>query len=265
MRNKGIITIIALLLVLSLLGTGAKPMDMISKKELDKGIVAINYSPEKNKDVKAVVTKGKVSYNYPIVGPTTNLPLQSGDGAYVVTLAEGIGGNKYKVLKQETVNLKLADDSVIYLQSIPQANWNDQMLSVKKAKELTKNAKTDLEKLNIIHNYVSSTVKYDYEKAKTIKGEYIPSAELTFSQNTGICYDYSVLTAVMLRSVGVPAKIEMGTKNDIKDYHSWNSVYLKDTKKWVLVDTTYDAILKAGNKPVTMVKNEKEYVKTKQY
>ena len=51
----------------------------------------------------------------------------------------------------------------------------------------------------------------------------------------------------MLRSVGVPTKLVMGRKNDIKEYHAWNQVYLADNNEWINIDTTYDAGLKKMN------------------
>lgn len=248
---------------------GAYVTNFFDKSQLDKGLIGVNYEPSKNQNIRLVITKGKESYNYQISKKGSYFPLQLGNGSYVLTLAENISGNKYKVLKQETVDLKLDKDKehLPYLQSVQNIYWNEQMESVKKAKELTKNAKTDLEKISAIYDYVVNNVKYDYEKAKTVKAEYAPFVDEVFALNKGICYDYSTLTAVMLRSTGVACKIEMGQKDDIKEYHAWNSVYLSDSKSWHKVDTTYDAqYCQAGQgSKVCMLKDDKSYTITKHY
>ena len=69
----------------------------------------------------------------------------------------------------------------------------------------------------------------------------------------------------MLRSLNIPTKLEMGYKNDIKTYHAWNKVYLKESDEWVIIDTTYDSAFVKEDMKVTMTKNEKEYTVEKQY
>lgn len=255
--------------LVSVILVGAYVTNFFDKSQLDKGLIGVSYNPSKSQNIRLVVTKGKDSYNYLIEKKGSFFPLQSGNGSYVLTLAENISGNKYKVLKQETVQLKLdkAKENLPYLQPVHNVYWNDQMDCIKKAKELTKDAKTDLEKVNIIYNYVTTNVKYDYEKAKTVKGEYVPLAEETFKINKGICYDYAGLTGAMLRSLDIPCKIEMGYKDDIKDYHAWNSVYLADSKTWHKVDTTYDAIYIQGGQAakVRTFKDDKLYTVAKHY
>ena len=68
----------------------------------------------------------------------------------------------------------------------------------------------------------------------------------------GICFDYASLMAAMLRSQGIPTKLEVGYSGQA--YHAWISVYLQETgwvdgiisfdgKDWTLMDPT----LAAGN------------------
>jgi len=63
----------------------------------------------------------------------------------------------------------------------------------------------------------------------------------------GICLDYASLMTAMLRSQGIPTKLEVGYAGDV--YHAWISVYLKeqgwvddiiefDGKSWTLMDPT---------------------------
>ena len=136
-------------------------------------------------------------------------------------------------------------------------NWNKNMPAIKKAQGLTKNAKTDEEKVKAIYNYVTKNIKYDNKKANTIQAGYIPSIDAIIKARSGICYDYAVLTGGMLRSVDIPTKLVMGYKSDIKEYHAWNEVYLNG--KWTTIDTTYDAAYVQKDVPIKMIKNSKEY------
>ena len=79
----------------------------------------------------------------------------------------------------------------------------------------------------------------------------------------GICYDYAVLFAAMLRSVDIPTKLSMGYKSDINYYHAWNQVYLNG--KWVNIDTTYDAAYAQEDLSTSMIKDAKEYRIEKTY
>ncbi len=236
----------------------------IDKSQLDSGLVSINYTPKKDVVTKIMISKGNIKYTYDLKS-NNNLPLQLGDGKYIVSILENVEGNTYRQVEKEEINLKLSNSNEVFLQSIQIINWNENMESIKKAKELTKNAKNDNEKVVAIYNHIVNNINYDYDKAKNVKTGYIPSIDNTLKELKGICYDYSALFAAMLRSVDVPAKLVMGTKNDIDSYHAWNQVYLKDTNEWVTIDTTYDARMKKGNVASTMIKDEKEYSIEKQY
>lgn len=165
----------------------------------------------------------------------------------------------------ETINLQVKDENGMYLQSIQDINWDVEMEVIKKAKEITKKAKTDLEKVGIIHNYVISNIRYDYGKSKTSLLDYIPSIEEIDKSQMGICYDFSSLTAAMLRSIGIPTKLVSGYNKDIVDYHSWNQVYLSEADKWITVDTTWDSVYFANNLKSNMIKDDNQYKVKKEY
>lgn len=236
----------------------------IDTSQLESGIVKINYTPKANIATKVRITKDNVIYTYDIKG-NNSFPLQLGDGKYTVSILENVEGNKYRQVEKEDINLKISSPNKVYLQSTQTINWNENMDAIKKAKELTKDAKNDKEKVIAIYNYIVNNISYDNEKAVSVQAGYIPSIDSTLNDQKGICYDYSALFAAMLRSVDVPTKLLMGRKNDIESYHAWNQVYLKDTNEWVIIDTTYDASMKKGNAATSMIKNEKEYTVEKQY
>ena len=77
---------------------------------------------------------------------------------------------------------------------------------------------------------------------------YLPDIDETLKTEKGICFDYAALMAGMLRSRGIPTKLDIGyTGGDI--YHAWISTWLSgrgwvdiiefDGKSWKLMDPTF--------------------------
>lgn len=176
-----------------------------------------------------------------------------------------ISGKQYKVLQQESVSLQLKDSNDVYLQSIQNVAWKEDMDIIKKAKDLTRNAKSNLEKANIIHDYITHNIKYDYDRQKTVVLGHIPSVEETSETKSGICYDFASITAGMLRSLGIPTKLETGDSLDITGPHAWNRVYLAETKEWIILDTAFDSVYVANNQNVKMIKDPNRYTTKKIY
>jgi len=178
-------------------------------------------------------------------------------------LDQGIISINYKSKSLETNKVQIVkDEEAPFLQSIQLVNWNTKMAAVKKAKELTKKSKSDLDKVTTIYNYVINNITYDNAKAKNVKTDYIPIVDNVLDSSKGICYDYASLVAAMLRSVGVPTKLVMGySKSDINIYHAWNQIYLADEDKWITIDTTYDA----SSESAKMLKDASKYLVSKIY
>lgn len=259
-----------LLIVLSLLMPAVVSAATPSKQtyihtDLEKGIVWTSYESSNKQPVKIRISKDGTSYTYDATS-FNHFPLQLGNGTYQIVIFEHVYGGKYRLVEQKTVNYAPENPERVYLQSVQNIEWNDTMKAVIKAAELTKDAKTDEEKIIAIYDYITQNIAYDNEKAQTVQSGYIPSVEDTFEMQKGICYDYATLFAAMMRSVGIPTKLLMGQKEDIDVYHAWNEVYLKDTQQWITVDTTYDAaLIQGGQKDVEMIKDAAGFKVEKQY
>lgn len=255
---NSIIVIFFILLISNVTFAQNAIMDLTN---LDKGIVGINYN--KNVDnIKVLISKGNNKENYDL-SSNMNYPLQFGDGIYSIQILKHVAGNKYRQLQKETIKLQLKDQQSLFLQSIHMVNWDAEMVAIKKAKDLTKDLKTDEEKVKAIYDYVTNNIKYDKKKANSVKYGYLPSIDSTIETKTGICHDYSVLTAAMLRSVDIPTKLIMGYKSDITSYHAWNEVYLNG--KWEIIDTTYDSAYAEKTVSINMIKNISDYRVEKTY
>ena len=241
------------------------PLPIVDKSLLDKGIIAVNYG--KKKDVKTIVriTKDKVSYDYDLI-QGMKYPLQLGNGQYTIWIAELVGGTQYKVVAKDIVNVQLKNNTDVFLQSIELIDWEDAPDIAAKAKALVKKAKTDKEKVTAIYSYIIKNIRYDYNKAKTIKTGYIPDLDVILKDSKGICYDYAATFAAMLRSQGIPTKMVMGYQtDDLKTYHAWNEVFLKASNEWITIDTTYDAIRVQGGQATKMIQKKENYKTSKIY
>lgn len=269
MPGKRLYLPLVLMLALSLFSQTAfaetSPTPIIGKGGLAQGYVTVAYKPASG--VKAIVrvAKGAIQYDYALTNGS-QYPLQLGNGSYTVLVAEAVNAKQYKVVAQETFEVKLTDDKQVFTLSNPLINWTKQNLAVKKAAELTANLKTDQQKTQAIYNYITKTFKYDETKAKNVAQGYVPNLDSVFKTSGGICYDYAATFAAMARSVGIPTKLVIGReRSQPKVEHAWNEVYIKELKKWVTLDTTYDAArVQAGQKP-GMFKAAGDYTGSKFY
>jgi len=118
---------------------------------------------------------------------------------------------------------------------------------VKKGQELAASANSDIEVVQNVYHYLTDNITYDYDKAETVQSGYIPNVDDTLNTGTGICFDYASLMGAMLRSQGIPTRLEIGYAGT--EYHAWVSIYTDETgwidniiefdgTKWTLMDPT---------------------------
>ena len=120
----------------------------------------------------------------------------------------------------------------------------------KKAAELCKDAKTDMDKVTAIYNYIAGHYTYDTKLANDITSgkvsKYIPDTAATLNSDKGICYDLASLFAAMCRSQNIPCALTKGYAGS--SYHAWNKVSVGG--KWYQIDLTY-AVLYRTKTPAT--------------
>ncbi len=205
--------------------------------KLNQGIIGVNATVDGTMAVR--IAKGKDSVDHIVSGVTT-LPLEYGEGIYTLYMLRKIDGDRYKVIQKKEVELRLDSPTVLYLQSIQNIKWSTENMAIRKAEELTRDAKTDQEKIDKIYDFIFKNISYDDSKKNNVLPNYLPDIDATIKVGRGICYDYAALFAAMLRSEGIATKLVTGYKNDIEQYHAWNQVYDKEKKTWVTIDITYD-------------------------
>lgn len=234
---------------------------------LNMGIIAISYDADNDSKLKVMIEKEekRVTYYLKSDGIVENFPLQFGNGEYKISVLKNIEGDKYRYISTKNLALDLADDKRIYLNSIQNINWNGSMDTIKKAEELTKDLKSDSQKIDTIYQYVLDSISYDYERVGNLGKDYLPNIDNILASGKGICYDYSSVFAAMLRSVGIPAKLVKGYSSNITGYHAWNEIYNSETEKWITIDTTYDVQMKEANVKYSIEKVNSQYKKVFEY
>ncbi|MEF3306788.1 transglutaminase-like domain-containing protein [Paenibacillus sp. GYB003] len=239
--------------------------DWLGLERVNDGIVTIRYDVNADVKTKLMIAKEQTKYTYrlPPDKREQSFPLQMGNGDYTISVLEQVGGTKYKVVREATVKLELAQAEDVYLNSVQNVEWSETSRAVQIAKELTKTSATDSEKVQAVYEYVIGTIRYDDALASSDLADYIPDIDRTIAEGKDICYGYASLFAAMLRSVDIPAKLVMGTSEYVEAYHAWNEVYLNGA--WVTVDTTVDAGWKGSGTAFEMVKDAGRYAAVKYY
>jgi len=242
-----------------------QPTVKFDKENLSKGVVGVRYETTSKKKTRVLIQFGEQRYQYNIRSSDrfVYFPLQMGNGQYTVSVFENIEGTRYASIASETLQVKLDDNSRVFLNSIQIIEWSDRMNTVSLARELTKNKTTEKEKIEVLYQYMIQKFRYDFDKLGNLQYDYIPVIDDVVKKKLGICYDYSAVFASMLRSLDIRCKLVMGYTQNVREYHAWNEVFMDG--KWVTVDTTFDSqMVAAGIKP-TFAKPKSDYSTTFEY
>ena len=243
----------------------AEDGEIINTDNLSKGMISVTYSSADAVKFKVLITKGdqKISYPFSPDGTRVNFPLQLGNGKYSIGLLKNVSGTKYVYVSQKSVELSLTDPNVVYLNSVQNINFSEEMKAIDFGKTLLSKDKTTNDKVKSLYNYLVKGMAYDYSKIAKLTSEYIPSVEQTYADMKGICYDYSALFASIQRYHGIPTRLVKGYSKYVEGYHAWNEVFIDG--KWVIIDNTVDNTWKGSKTGLTMFKSSKDYTKVNDY
>jgi len=260
-------------LELSAPGTALKENDeaAIDYSNLKDGYVMARWKSGGQARIKVLV-KGPsgVSYQYNLRtdGIYEAFPLSDGNGKYTIGIYQNVSGSKYATSLSVSVDVALSDEFAPFLRPNQYVNFNSESSAVKKAAELCAGLTDNLEKVQVVYQYVIDHVVYDYDKAKTVQSGYLPNVDDTLSTGKGICFDYAALMSAMLRSQNVPVKLVVGYTGEL--YHAWISVY-SETEGWIegkiyfsgtvwkLMDPTFASNGKTDNSVLDYINNEANY------
>lgn len=236
---------------------------VVDISNVSQGYVALKYTGNAKKISVEVIGKNNKVYKYFVnkANKPTYFPLTCGNGTYQISVYENIQGDEYSVLMMDSFDVKLKNKFLPFLYPNQYVEFSKDTKAVKEAKKLVKGTKDDLSIVKSVYHYVVKNIKYDNEKAKNVKSGYLPSVDETLKTKKGICFDYAALMTAMLRSQGIPTKLEIGYSGNI--YHAWISTWL-DEKGWV------DNIIKFNGKSwelmdPTLAANNKNKEDVKEY
>ena len=215
------------------------------------GYFYIRYTGDNQKVKLQIFSDTSITYTYNIApGVDTVIPFNLGSGEYSLTVYENIQDNEYAMVYSEDMDIKLNDELKPFLYPNQYVWFTAESDTTALAKQLTDGCTNELEAVGKVYDYMIKNITYDYDKAANVQPGYLPDVDEILSIKTGICFDYSAVMSSMLRSVGIPTRMEIGYSGDA--YHAWVSVYTKDQgwindiiqfdgTQWTLMDPTFDA------------------------
>ena len=227
----------------SLNGATVKGSFEIDTSHGGEGYVAASAKSAENVKIKIISPDGAQRfYNVPNTGLVSYYPLSDGNGRYVIQLMEQIGtepgGDAYRRVCEEVCDATLFDEFQPFLRPSTYVWFSGYSACVNAAAQLCAGESDDDRKIERIRDYVCAQLRYDAALAETEDQSYIRDPDLILARGTGICLDYAALTAAMLRSQGIPAKVVYGGVDRAEGYHAWNMVY-SSSRGWFRVDATF--------------------------
>jgi len=223
----------------------------IDTSHIDEGYICINYTGDAARTRLIISTPRQVSYTYDLYKNVCDaFPLTGGSGVYTIGVYELVSGNDYSVLFNDSIEVSSIDEYLPYLYPNQYVKFDKDTKAISLAAELMYSSNNDLDAITAVYNYVISNIVYDYDKAENVESTYVPDVDNILSLKKGICFDYASLMAAMLRSQGIPTRLEIGYAGDA--YHAWISTYVKDVgwingiiefngKDWEIMDPTFAA------------------------
>lgn len=209
----------------------------VDYSDAGQGYVMVRYSGSSVIKVLVYFNGGSSYYQYSLAGDGVyvSLPLQSGSGTYKVRFMENVSGDSYAELCSTQLSASVSGWGYT-LYPNQYVSYGASSAAVAKAKSLCASAASNAQKVAAIYQFITSTIKYDYQKADSVKAGYLPNVDSTLSAKTGICFDYAALMAAMCRAQGIPTRLIVG--NTSVGYHAWNEIYLDGWKRY---DSTFAA------------------------
>lgn len=222
------------------------------------GYVMLNYSGANPKVRFRITTPAGVNYTYSVTtyGSYVAYPLSGGDGNYTFTVYESVSAqdNLYSMALSNSTSVTIQNGFSPFLYPNYYVDFNAASACVEKASKLAAGCAKDLDVVSAVYHYETGNITYDHNKAKTVQSGYAPYPDNTLASGTGICFDYASLMSAMLRSQGIPTRLEVGYVGEV--YHAWISCYISDVgwvdgiiqfdgANWTMMDPT----MAAGQKP----------------
>jgi transglutaminase-like putative cysteine protease len=230
-------------------GNASVKVDLSNTAE---GYVMVRYTGTPVRIRMQIIFEKNAPYTYDLAtdGTFETFPLSCGSGSYSLNVYRHLKDNAYAHVFGTKFTVKLKDELTPFLYPNQYVKFSAQSKAVSLAQTLCEGAKTDLDAVGRIYDYITGNIAYDRNKADTVQSGYLPDIDEILSTKKGICFDYAAVMTAMLRSQRIPTKLVIGYSG--KTYHAWISVWTKQTgwlhnvirfdgNKWVRMDPTFAA------------------------
>lgn len=228
---------------------------VIDASNASDGYIMIHYKGNSKKEKAQIVYPDGRAYLYTLQGGYEVFPLTGGDGNYTISILEYVYEKEYKIILTAGISVQLNNELSPFLYPNQYVNFSSENKAVQKAEELSLYCENEVQIIDSIYQFIIYQIQYDFEKAKKVHINYLPDIELILHEKKGICFDYAALMCAMLRSQGIPAKLEIGYSGS--SYHAWVLVYSSQKghihdiisihEGWTLLDPTYASQHSAQN------------------
>ena len=245
----------------------------IDYSNIKEGYVIVEFTGDSEKTLKVVVkAPHEAQYTYALSdgGIPEIIPLTEGNGGYTIGIYENVEADTYAEVLSLTVDVTLENDFNPFIRPNQFVNYTKDSDLVELAAELTKEADNAKDKIIAIYDYVIDNFEYDYDRAKTVESGYLPNLDEVLVEKEGICFDYSALVTAMLRSQGIPARLEIGYHGE--EYHAWISLFCEENgwidkryhydyaeEEWTAMDPTMESGEHHAHKSRQQARDDEEY------
>ncbi len=245
--------------------TGLFKEILIVEDYVDDGSIGVSTFNFGDAKLKLMISKDGQNYTYDLTpkGVPEFFPLQLGDGVYNVSILENTTGTSYKYVRKLAVEATIENELNVYLQPMQYNDWTKNVEFMNFVDELTTDATSNQEIIQVLYDYMVNNFGYDYNKAATVKSGYLPDISLLLNDQIGICYDYAAVFSAALRYKGIPSKLVKGYTTYVSSYHAWNEVLTDEG--WVTVDLTIDAFYNTHNMAYSFAKDDNDYTTKFEY
>ncbi|HLO99539.1 MAG TPA: transglutaminase domain-containing protein [Fimbriimonas sp.] len=161
----------------------------------------------------------------------------------------------------------IVNDSLVRNLEVPKTTQR----VLNKVTELTKDAKSDLEKANRIREFIAKTIKYN-TKVDVVPDDQDPIDYTLFILKEGYCDVFATAMVTMARAAGIPARYTVGYLPDPNnrssqgtqvilesDRHAWAELYFENVG-WATFDATEGAeVVPGGGRHDNQPRDPKEF------
>lgn len=238
----------------------------INTNTANKGYVEVEYIELNGFDINVAICcdlinqyGGKCRWHYDTGNKgkcKIKVPLTYGNREYTISVTsamknESTGLGRASKKAELTVNLTNVSNTGAFLLSTGEVIFDADKMFIKKATELSQGCKNDFEKVAKIYDWLTNYLRYK-DTEYTALGIYKCDLDKLYLRGTGVCYDYAVILAAMLRSQGIPSRVVFGKYANYmpEEGHVWNEVYIQSSgsiktdkmhitgNKWCRLDPT---------------------------